>query len=84
MIILSMNKIFEYEEIDTNRFTHLNKTHGLLKRGYYTCMVCVSDVPMEFQIFENQFYTGMDFCWYKSNAQFIWFVDLNSWTENLI
>lgn len=76
-----MSKTFKYKEVNTNRFTHLNKTHGLLKRGYYTCVVCMDDLEDEFQIFKNQFHTGTDFCWYESNAQFIWFVDLNSWTE---
>lgn len=50
-----------------------------LKQGYYTCLVLMDEFNYSEQ--KRQYFNGYDWCWYKSNAQFIHFVDLDSYSK---
>lgn len=67
---------------DVDRSIWKTETEIDLKEGYYTCLVDMDGFNL--QEFNNQYYNGFRFCFYESYAQFIRYVDINSYTKNKV
>lgn len=67
---------------EVNRDIWKTETELELKEGYYTCLVDMDGFNL--QEFKNQYYNGFRFCWYESYAQFIRYININSYTREKI